>query len=129
MTGQAIPDDLRRFLLASGLSVPHVEAILLLRGDVATNWDARRLASRVYVAERRAADMLGELAELGIVAAEEQPGEYRYAPATPELAALLDALAETYARQLVDVTELIHAAADPVARQFAAAFRFRREPN
>lgn len=129
MAGQAIQDDLRRFLLTSALTVPHVEAILLLRNDAATNWDARRLSSRLYVTEQRAAELLEELLAIGVLARNEDPSSCRFSPATPELAGLLDVLAETYARQLVEVTELIHAAADPVARQFAAAFRFRKEPN
>ena len=129
MTGPAIQDELRRFILTSTLTVPHVEAILLLRKDAATNWDARRLASRLYVADKRAAELLAELCAMGMLARTEDAPSYRYAPSTPELATLLDHLADTYARQLVEVTELIHAAGDPVARQFAAAFRFRKEPN
>jgi hypothetical protein len=128
MGEQAIQDELRRFLLTSALTVPHVEAILLLRGDASTTWDARRLGMRLYVSEKRAGELLAELCEKGVVAPVEAPPGYRYDPSTPELAALLDVLADTYARQLVDVTELIHTAADPAARQFAAAFRFRREP-
>lgn len=125
MAGQAIPDELRRFLLTGALSVPHVEAVLLLRGDT-SKWDAERLATRLYVSEQRAGELLLELREKGILAGVE-PGIYRYQPATPELATLLDLLADTYGRHLVEVTQIIHAAADPVARQFAAAFLFRRD--
>jgi hypothetical protein len=42
MGEQAIQDELRRFLLTSALTVPHVEAILLLRGDAAATREARR---------------------------------------------------------------------------------------
>ena len=125
MAGPAIQDELRRFLLTSALTVPHVEAVLLLRADSETVWDARRLASRLYITERRATELLGELSGMGMIAPDGDA--YRYAPSSPELGALLDQLAGTYARHLVEVTELIHTA-DPAARQFAAAFRFRKEP-
>jgi hypothetical protein len=127
MSGPAIQDELRRFLLSSALTVPHVEALLLLRSDAGTSWDAQRLSSRLYVSEKRAAEMLAELHEKGLVAAIEDPRSYRYGPLTPELSHLLDLLADTYSRQLVEVTELIHSAIDPAARHFAAAFRFRRD--
>ena len=127
MTGPAIQDELRRFLLASALTVPHVEAVLLLRNDAATLWDAQRLASRLYISEKRAAELLAELREKDLIAPVGEQPSYRYAPATPDLSVLLDLLADTYSRQLVEVTELIHSAVDPAARRFAAAFRFRRD--
>ena len=127
MAGPAIPDDLRRFVLTSALTVPHVEAVLLLKGDT-TRWDAQRLATRLYVTELRAAELLSELCEKGIVVRLDAPDTFHYQPATRELATLLDLLADTYARHLVEVTQLIHTAAYPVARQFAAAFLFRLEP-
>lgn len=127
MSGQAIQDELRRFLLTSALTVPHVEAVLLLRNDADTLWDAQRLASRLYVSEKRAAELLAELGEKGLIARIDEQPCYRYGPSAPELSSLLDLLADTYSRQLVEVTELIHSAADPAARHFAAAFRFRRD--
>ncbi|HJT97097.1 MAG TPA: hypothetical protein VJ696_02190 [Rhodanobacteraceae bacterium] len=128
MVGEAIPDDLRRFLLASSLSVPHVEAILLMRRDPARAWDGARLAARLYIAERTVGDVLAELARMRLVAAAGETGkEYRYAPATPELAVLIDRLDETYSKHLVEVTRLIHSVRDQTAERFAAAFRFREE--
>lgn len=127
MSGPAIQDELRRFLLTSALTVPHVEAVLLLRNDDATLWNAHRLATRLYVSEKRAAELLAELGDKGLIARIDEQPNYRYGPSTPRLAALLDLLADTYARQLVEVTELIHTAVDPAARHFAAAFRFRRD--
>jgi hypothetical protein len=126
MTDDAIPDELRRFLLTCGWSVPHVEALLLLRREAPASWDPARLGARLYVGEKRAAQLLAELGDMG-VAAELDDQSYRYAPASPELAAMLDVLADTYARQLVAVTHLIHHDADAKAKQFAAAFRFRKE--
>jgi len=127
MLGKAIPDDLRRFLLISRFTVPHVEAVLLLREEKGTAWDATRLAARLYLPEKRAEEILRELAELRIAVKANDSGTYRYAPAYAELEATLDALAEHYRKHLVEITRLIHASADTVAEKFAAAFRFRQE--
>jgi hypothetical protein len=126
MAGKAIPDNLRRYLLASSLTVPHVEAILLLRHDPQSVWDAQTLASRLYVPERRGKQLLDELVEMQI-AASTNAEQFTYRPHNAELASLLDLLAGAYARQLVEITRLIHTAASPAAEQFAEAFRFRKD--
>lgn len=128
MIGDAIPDDLRRFLLASSLSVPHVEAVLLMRRDSGVAWDSARLAARLYIAEKTAADVLADLLRLDLAASVgEAAKEYRYAPSTPELAIVIDRLDEIYSKHLVEVTRLIHSVRDQTAERFAAAFRFREE--
>jgi len=121
----AIPDELRRFLLAGTLSVPHVEAILQFRQAVPAAWDAERLGARIYVSTARARMLLADLQAVGIVRARaENESTYEYFPATSELATLLDLLAKAYSEQLVLVTQLIHAADEGKAQGFAAAFRF-----
>ncbi len=128
MTASPITDSVRRFLLTSSLTVPHVEAIVLLRGDRGSPWDAKRLGERLYVPERRAAQLLAELDAMHIV--EPLPAEtalFAYRPNDAVLASVLDELCEIYSKHVVDVSTLIHSMSDPVANQFAAAFRFRRD--
>jgi hypothetical protein len=124
-----LPDDIRRFILTSVPSVPYLEAILLLRNDPDMGWDVRRLAARLYVAEREAAEVLTALAAAGI-ARDEGHGDtalFRYAPATDELRERLDALAQAYSANLVGVTNLIHSRIDKRAQHFADAFRLRKD--
>lgn len=128
MTRADLPDDVRRFVLTSIPSVPYLEAILLLRSEPATEWDAPRAARRLYVAEKQAAELLQTLAEGGIAQAlSQQPPRYRYHPTTEELAQRLEQLAHAYARNLVAVTDLIHSRIDKRAQQFADAFRLRKD--
>lgn len=115
----------RRFILASVPSVPYLEAVLLLRGEPGLAWDAALLARRLYVPERRGAELITQLRQ-GEIASDAGSGAVRYAPAT-ELAALLDAVAEAYAADLVTVSSLIHSHKDRRAQQFADAFRFRKD--
>jgi hypothetical protein len=72
--------------------------------------------------------LLAELQDAGIVElSEAEPRSYYYRPSTPELGALLDRLAVTYAKHLAAVTKLVHAARDASAEAFASAFRFRKD--
>lgn len=125
-----LSEDMRRFILTSVPSVPYLEAILLLRDDPEGDWDVRRLAARLYIAERQAAEVLAALAAAGIASSEDQ-GEaavlFRYVPASDELRERLDALAQAYSANLVGVTDLIHSRIDKRAQQFADAFRWRKD--
>ncbi|WP_313705575.1 hypothetical protein [Massilia sp.] len=124
-----IPEDLRRFVLTSIPSVPFLEALLLLRANPAQQWDSEMLASRLYVRERTAHGLLEDLCRAGMVApcaGTPQPA-YRYQPGSEQLRERIDALADLYAKQLVEVTLLIHSTLDRKAQQFADAFKLRKD--
>ncbi|MES3002732.1 MAG: hypothetical protein V4787_18725 [Pseudomonadota bacterium] len=121
-----LPQEVRRFILTSIPSVPFLEALLLMRGDNTHPWDAHRLAQALYTRKRVAADLLRELCESDIA----QPAganNFAYRPGTPELAQRLDALAISYSKNLVAVTDLIHSRLERRAQQFADAFRWKKE--
>jgi hypothetical protein len=126
MTSPELQPDVRRYLLTSVPSVPYLEAVLLLRADSGEPWDAARLARRLYVPERRGVELLSQLRESGIAVEAGGQGAVRYGP-EPELAALMDRVAEAYAFDLVGVSSLIHSRIDRRAQQFADAFRFRKD--
>lgn len=121
-----IPEDLRRFVLTSVPSVPFLEALLLLRADPQQSWQPDTLARRLYIRERTAEALLHDLCTAGM-AVHAQTGGYTYHPDSAELRALIDRLAELYAAQLVDVTNLIHSSLDRKAQQFADAFKWRKD--
>jgi hypothetical protein len=128
MTYQDLPEDVRRFILTSVPSVPYLEAILLLRGAPQTPWTAASVARRLYLPESAAAELLRALAGAGIArAAPESAQAFHYAPATPELAAMLDRVAGAFSANLVKVTDLIHSRVEKRAQQFADAFRWRKD--
>jgi len=120
----AVSDRLRLYLRVHALTVPHVEALLLLRAD-RTWWLPPRLASRLYVPEPRANDLLVDLAGLQI--AETGQLGYRFHPETPDLEALSEELADAWAHRLAEVAGMIHDQTDAAATTFAAAFRFRKD--
>jgi len=126
MSKTTVPDEVRRFILTSIPSVPYLEALLLLRAEPARPWDAARLAGRLYIGTGQALELLQAMHQAGITTHDED-ASFAYAPAQPELVALVDALADTYAQDLLGVTALIHSRLDKRAHQFADAFRWKKD--
>jgi len=128
MTYPPIPEDLRRFVLTSVPSVPFLEALLLLRADPSQQWESAMLARRLYIRERVASELLADLCTAGIAQPCPPPTQhcYSYAPSSEDLRERIDRLADVYARQLVEVTHLIHSGLERKAQQFADAFRWRK---
>lgn len=123
-----IPDDVRRFVLTSVPSVPHLEAALLLHGQPGQERSVADVAARLYVPERSAAELLKALCAAGILQCTELPEpRYRYSPKDAALGEAMDALARAYAENLVGITTLIHDATQRSAQRFSDAFRLRKD--
>lgn len=109
--------------------MPFLEALLLLRADPTQQWESAMLASRLYIRERVAGQLLSDLCTAGIAQPCDPPAAhcYRYEPVSEALRERIDRLAELYARHLVEVTHLIHSSLERQAQQFADAFRLRKD--
>lgn len=120
-----IPEHVRRFIVEGIDSIPELEALLLLRAHGDRTWSAEDAGARLYVSTTMATHALNALADRGLLARDGQ--SYRYAPARPELDVVVADLAATYATRLIAVTRLIHAKPAASVREFADAFRLRKE--
>lgn len=125
MPTEEIPEAVRRLIAERIDSVPELEAILLLRDDPQHEWSAEEAGQRLYVSRTVAAHILEDLGQRGFFA--QSGGGYRYAPESEDLAAAVDLLTATYSRHLRAVTLLIHSKPGASVRQFAEAFRLRKE--
>jgi Mn-dependent DtxR family transcriptional regulator len=125
MNASNIPADVRRFLLAVIESVPHLEALLLLRADPQASWDSDAMAARLYIDEPSASRLLTDLQRHRLV--QHETGHWRFDARDAEIARIVDRLAGVYARHVVEVAELIHSTSDRKAQRFADAFRWRKE--
>ncbi len=129
MNSLKLSNELRRFI-HSIASIPHLEAMLLLRQSAGQEWNLDSLAQRLYLNNEKAAHMLHELIASGICApVPEHPGQFIYAPAQPELEELIDQLALFYANNLIEVTNMIHSRsqAGRMVHLFADAFKFQKD--
>ena len=122
MDEAVIPEEVRRFIVTCFPSVPHLEALLLLRRDPAVAWDPARLARRLYIDDKTAADVLRDLTTCQLAAGNDPATGYRYEPGAN--AEMVDRVAQLYARALVAVTNLIHGRN---AQLFADAFKLRKD--
>ena len=123
---EAVPAHVRRFVLLNVASVPHLEAMLLMREDPSRQWDTLRVARRLYMKEDATAAILADLQASGIIV---PVGEeiFCYRPASEELRNTLTDLAACYAKNLRLVTHLIHSRTASHAQQFADAFKLRKD--
>lgn len=104
----AIPIDIRRFVRANIPSVPHLEALMLLKATAPQRWCAASLATRLYVALDAAAAVLADLSQAGMLRTGPMQTEFWYSAGADELAGLIDRLAQLQATNLVGLTLLIH---------------------
>jgi hypothetical protein len=119
-----VPEDIRDFIARYIDSIAQLEALLLLRGEPGTVWRAACVARRLYTTEHDAAEVLSRLCEDGLISCRD--GIYRYGDLDSERSTLVERLAEIYSRQLIPVTNMIHAKPRRI-RQFADAFKFRKD--
>lgn len=128
MKSGELPEDVLRFIERRIDSVPHLESLLLLWENPAARWSDIEIAARVYVSREQAQGILQDLARHGLIAASGGvPESYSYNTAWDEQK-LMNRVADSYRRHLVDLAGLIHAKAGSQAvRDFARAFQFKNE--
>lgn len=123
MTDDPIPGDLREFIMRHIDSVAELEALLLMRANPNEHWDVPSIARRLYTSDTQIAGPFTRFCDEGLLTCTGHL--YRYAPA-PELAAMIEKLAEAHSRHLIAVTNLIHTKPRRI-REFADAFKLRKD--
>jgi len=122
----SIPEDVRRFILTSVPTVPHLETLLILWREPDKSWLVEQLAARIYVQVTTVQSLLDDLCEAELLECGGEPRLYRSRREPASLAELISAVDRTYARQLREVAELIHSNVDRKAARFAQAFSWRK---
>ena len=111
-------------------SVPHLEALILLWNSRPVGWTLDELSSRLYVPSERVEEVLRDLQRLEIV--KEIPGppsKYSYLPRSKEQDDLMHEIDVAYRRDLVRISTMIHEKASSPIREFARAFRIRKDKD
>ena len=103
-----IPPELCRFMQANIPSVPHMEALMLVRASAPSRWCPHSLSRRLYVPMAAAAGVLADLCRSGLLLREAASDAYFYQYRRDSLCDSVEQLAALHATNLVEITALIH---------------------
>jgi predicted ArsR family transcriptional regulator len=116
-----------QFILDQIESVPHLEALLLLRNSRPQKWSVETLGKRLYINPEAVRVILDDLIRRDLVAADSSGPSYFYESRSPERDEIIAHVDETYRRQVVRISQLIHSKPSAAVRDFARAFRFTKD--
>jgi predicted ArsR family transcriptional regulator len=118
-----------QFILDEIDSVPHLEALLLVWSRRPKRWSTEEMARELYVQPERAAKILQDLVNRSLISAgqEADTAFFFYQTRSSDRDELFEALDRIYRAEVVRVSTMIHAKASPAVRDFARAFRFKKE--
>jgi hypothetical protein len=116
-----------RFIMEEIDTVPHLEALLLLWRNQKP-WSTAEMGKALYVSDEAAEKVLQDLVRRSLATL--TPGDvdlYSYDSGAQQKNHLLRLLDEAYRRDLIRITRMIHGKASPAVREFARAFRFKKD--
>jgi len=116
-----------RFIIEQIDSVPHLEGLLLLWNARPQSRSVHDMAKALYVPVDVAERVLSDLSARDlIVRVPDPPDSYCY-NSNSERDTLLREVDSTYRTQLIRISGLIHSKASVAVRDFARAFRFKKD--
>ena len=117
-----------RFIRDEIDTVPHLEALLLFWRQNPREWTCEEMARELYISNDLSRNVLETLLRRGlIVSIGEAPVRYAIFLESEERKNLLEGVNAMYRNELVRVSNMIHANASPGLRDFARAFRFKKD--
>jgi hypothetical protein len=121
-------NDPYEFILEKIDSVPHLEALILFWNSRPVGWTHEEMASRLYVEPDQVAAIVRDLIRLHLVQElPATPAKFSYLPGSAERDELMQRVDEAYRRDLVRISTMVHSKASSPVREFARAFRLRKE--
>jgi hypothetical protein len=126
---ESFPNEVRRFLDGNIESIDQLEILRLVGENPSREWTVAALAAEVQAEPAAVAADLAAMRARGLLAAETRGAGVvgRYGPATPELAGLIGRVLQNYRERPVSMIKLVYARAKDPLRNFADAFRLRKE--
>jgi len=121
-------EQIDRFLVDQIDTVPQLEALLLVWNRRPKKWYCSEIAKALYISQELARDVIRHLVQHGLLErAEDGVDSFELRSGSDEMDRLLAGLDAMYRRELVRVSNLIHEKASRAVRDFASAFRFKKE--
>ena len=126
MSQTSLPVEIQKFIARHIRSVEQLEILCLLAGNPAKTWSEADVFKQIQSSPESVGRTLRRFATEGLFVQDSAAG-YRFQPATPETGRLATDLAGFYKQHRVAIIEAIYRSPlDPV-RQFADAFRIRKD--
>ena len=125
---EPFPHDIKTFLDGNIESIDQLEILRLLGENPERSWDVDSLASEVQTDPATVAAHLTAMSGRGLITVEIRGTEVlgRYGPA-PALAELVARLLQLYKERPVTMIKMVYDRAKDPLRNFAEAFRIRKE--
>lgn len=123
-------DRVDSFIVDEIDSVPHLEALLLLWRSAPRRFSAAEIAKQLYIHAGQGAAIAEDLHRRGLIARESgHSSTFFYDKENESRNGLLAAVDDTYRRELIRISGIIHSKPSPGVRAFANAFRFRKDKD
>ncbi len=121
--------DPYEFILDNIDSVPHLEALILFWNSRPVGWTQEELTSRLYVNPDQVNAIVRDLMRMQTVQemSAASPAKFCYLSRSPEQDTLMHRIDEAYRRDLVRISTMVHSKASSPVREFARAFRLRKD--
>jgi hypothetical protein len=112
------------FILHEMDTVPHLEALLLLWNNQAQEWSFDAMSNSLYLPLDLTRQVIADLEKRGFVnLTVTQTFSYR----STDRDQLIEQVDRTYRREIVRISNMIHSKPAASLREFARAFRFKRD--
>lgn len=116
--------DIERFILEQIDTVPHLESLLLLWRSRPKSWSVDDMAHALYLPSGPTREILQDLLRRGLIASASDTWHYQPGQSNDSL---MEALDSAYRRELIRLSRLIHSKPSASIREFAKAFRLKKE--
>ena len=117
-----------RFILEQIDSVPHLEALLLLFNSRPKTWSTEEMAKSLYVRNEVASKILDSLLHRKLVVASHEKSDLFFYSSDDEVRnTMLQDVDAIYRKEVVRISSMIHSKASAGVRDFARAFRLKKD--
>jgi predicted transcriptional regulator len=117
-----------RFIIEQIDSVPQLEALLLLFNTQPKAWSTEEMASSLYVREDAAEKILDSLLQRNLITRDSKgPDVYFYSAVDEDRNRLLEVVDAIYRKEVVRLSSMIHSKGSAGVRDFARAFRIKKD--
>jgi hypothetical protein len=118
------PTAVDDFILHEIDTVPHLEALLLLWNSRPQGWTFETMAGAIYLPLELTRQVIADLERRGFLSFTDRQS---FSYLSSDRDSLIELVDRAYRREIVRISNMIHSKPAASLREFARAFRFKRE--